>query len=85
MCVERSGSLKDGGRADKTNGANYKQLVKLGKGYIGVSYTIIEKSLQVSSYIKRVTKKKKANFIKFSQKFLFLLLQYSNFLLLKSQ
>lgn len=44
MCVERR-KAEEGGRADK-GGANGKQLVNLGKEYMGVSCTI-ETSQQI--------------------------------------
>lgn len=55
MCVERGGRQKEGERADKTNGVNYKQLMYLGTRYTGVSCT--ETSLQVWSYNKIAAKK----------------------------
>ena len=65
MCGRERRKEEEGGRGDK-GGASGKQLVNLGKEYMGVSCTIIETSLQVWTYIK--IKNKKANWIKCSQK-----------------
>lgn len=46
MCGRERRKEEEGGRGDK-GGASGKQLVNLGKEYMGVSCTIMETSLQV--------------------------------------
>lgn len=61
ICVDREGR-----RADKTNGGKCKQLVTLGRGYMGVACTLLETSLQGGSFIIKLPRKT-ANSIQFSQ------------------